>query len=137
MKPFKRKLITLKTGGWTLIELTIVISLISILAGISLVGYRTAIRHSKEAVLKENLFRMRTAIEQYYVDQAEYPHALDRLVSEGYLRKVPNDPFTHSTTTWQLISPDYDQNDLTKRGVFDVKSGSDDVAIDGTPYAGW
>ena len=102
MKPFKRKSITLETGGWTLIELTIVISLISILAGISLVGYRTAIRHSKEAVLKENLFRMRTAIEQYYVDQAEYPHALDRLVSEGYLRKVPNDPFTHSTATWQM-----------------------------------
>ena len=124
-------------SGWTLIELTIVISLITILAGISLVGYRSAITRSQEAVLKENLFRMRDAIDQYYADRNEYPPALDALVSEGYMRTVPDDPFTRSPTTWQAIPSEYDPNNPTAQGIFDVKSGSDGLALDGTPYADW
>ena len=125
------------TSGWTLIELTVVISLITILAGISLVGYRSAITRSQEAVLKEDLFRMRDAIDQYYADRNEYPPALDALVSEGYLRTIPDDPFTSSTATWQTIPAEYDPNNPTAQGIFDVKSGSDSLALDGTPYADW
>ena len=123
--------------GWTLIELTIVISLITILAAISLASYRSAITRSQEAVLKEDLFRMRNAIDQYYADKNEYPPTLDSLVSDGYLRTIPNDPFTSSAATSQTIPAEYDPNNPTAQGIFDVKSGSDTLALDGTPYADW
>ncbi len=124
--------------GWTLVELLIVISLIIVLAGISLASYRTAVTRSREAVLKEDLFRMRDAIDQYFADRDEYPPTLDALVSDGYLRAIPEDPFTFSTTTWRtvLAEPDFDNPTVTL-GVFDVQSGYEGTAIDGTPYAEW
>ena len=127
----------LGTCGWTLIELTIVISLITILAAISLASYRSAITRSQEAVLKEDLFRMRDALDQYYADKNEYPPTLDSLVSDGYLRRIPDDPFTRSAATWQTIPAEHDPNNPTAQGIFDVKSGSDSLALDGTPYAEW
>ena len=84
-------------NGWTLIELTIVIALMTILSTIALVGYRTAITRTREAVLKEDLFRMRDAIDQFHADQGVYPTALEELVSNDYLRSIPDDPFTNST----------------------------------------
>jgi general secretion pathway protein G len=86
--------------GWTLIELLIVISLISILATIGMVSYRNSVTAAKESILKTDLFRLRDAIDQYYADKGEYPASLDTLVSEGYLRKVPDDPFTRAAD-WQ------------------------------------
>ena len=83
-------------AGWTLVELTIVMSLIVVLSTLALVGYRSAITRSKEAVLKEDLFRMREAIDQYYVDKQRHPVTLESLVTEGYLRSVPVEPFTSS-----------------------------------------
>ena len=127
----------LGTCGWTLIELTIVISLITILAAISLASYRSAITRSQEAVLKEDLFRMRDAIDQYYADKNEYPPTLDALASDGYLRTIPDDPFTRSAATWQTIPAEFDPNNPTAQGIFDVRSGSDSLALDGTPYAEW
>ncbi|HJO37592.1 MAG: hypothetical protein QGF21_08260 [Vicinamibacterales bacterium] len=125
-------------GGWTLVELLIVISLITLLAGISLASYRTAVVRSREAVLKEDLFRMRDAIDQYFADKSVYPPALDSLVADGYIRQVPEDPFTGSPATWQtvLAEPDFD-NPTATLGVFDVKSGAEGMALDGTPYAEW
>ena len=124
--------------GWTLVELLIVITLITILAGIALAGYRTAVTRSQEAVMKEDLFRMRDAIDQYFADKSEYPPTLGALVSEGYLRQIPDDPFTSSADTWQTIlsEPDFDNPTVTL-GVFDVKSGSDRRALDGSQYADW
>ena len=124
--------------GWTLVELLIVISLITVLAGIALAGYRTAVTRSREAVMKEDLFRMRDAIDQYFADKSEYPSTLDALVSEGYLRHIPEDPLTGSASTWQtvLAEPDFD-NPTASIGVYDVKSGSDATAIDGTLYSEW
>ena len=125
-------------GGWTLVELMIVISLITILAGIALASYRSGVTLSREAVLKEDLFHMRGAIDQYLADLGEYPSTLDALVSEGYLRRIPQDPFTGSTTTWLTVLSEPDFNNPTATmGVFDVKSGSQAAAIDGTPYAEW
>ena len=137
MRVRDRRPTRLGISGWTLIELTIVISLITILAAIALAGYRGAITRAQEAVLKEDLFRMRDAIDQYYADKSEYPPTLDSLVSEGYLRMIPEDPFTRSPSTWQAIPADFDQNDPTAQGVFDVKSGSGALALDGSPYAEW
>ncbi|HXH07071.1 MAG TPA: prepilin-type N-terminal cleavage/methylation domain-containing protein [Vicinamibacterales bacterium] len=125
-------------GGWTLIELLVVISLITILAGLALASYRNSITASKEAVLKTNLFRMRDAIDQYYADKGRYPPSLEALVSEGYLRKIPEDPFTGSADTWVTIPAEPDPNNPgTEPGIYDVKSGAEGTALDGTAYRDW
>ena len=125
-------------AGFTLIELLVVISLIVVLAGIGLANYRNAITRSQEAVLKEDLFRMRDAIDQYYADKAKYPVDLQALVSEGYLRKIPEDPFTRSAETWQTVPAEPNPNDPTaEMGIFDVKSGSEATSLEGTAYADW
>jgi general secretion pathway protein G len=127
-----------RAAGWTLIELMVVISLITILAGIALANYRNSIIRAQEATLKENLFRMRDAIDQYYADKGVYPPSLDALVSEGYLRRIPIDPFTDSADTWQTVLAEPDPNNPTaESGIFDVKSGSDRTALDGSKYADW
>ena len=126
------------TAGFTLIELLVVMSLIVVLATISMVMYANSVQRGREAVLKENLFRMRDAIDQYYADKGKYPEALDELVSAGYLRRMPVDPMTDSTETWQAVPAEPDPNDLTAEpGVYDVKSGSEGTALDGTKYADW
>jgi general secretion pathway protein G len=124
--------------GFTLIELLIVISLIMILAGVGLAQYRNSVTLAKEAVLKEDLFRLRDSIDQYYADKAEYPASLDALVSDGYLREIPIDPFTRSRDTWQTTLAEPDPNNPTATiGIYDVKSGSDGTALEGTKYADW
>ena len=115
----------------------IVISLVMIMAGIATIGYGTAVTHSREAVLKEDLFRMRDAIDQYFADRSEYPASLDTLVSERYLRSIPDDPFTGTSMTWQTIMADYDEANPMSQGVYDVRSGAEGLAIDGSPYAEW
>ena len=116
----------------------IVLTLISILAGIGLAQYRNSLTHASEAVLKEDLFRLRDAIDQYYADKGQYPGSLDALVSDGYLRKVPEDPFTRSQASWQTILAEPDPlNPTAQPGVYDVKSGADATALDGTKYADW
>ena len=124
-------------GGWTLVELTIVISLIVVLSTLALVGYSNAIARSREAVLKEDLFRMRDAIDQYYADTQQYPSGLEALVTEGYIRAVPVDPFTGSSDTWQPILAELDPADPFAQGIFDIRSSYEGIALDGTPYAEW
>jgi general secretion pathway protein G len=124
--------------GFTLIELMVVISLIVILASMGLVQYRNSIVRSKEAVLKEDLFRMRDAIDQYYADKNKYPSTLEALVSDGYLRKMPTDPFTNSESSWQAVPAEPDPNNpVAEPGVYDIKSGAEDSALDGSRYADW
>ena len=125
-------------AGFTLIELLVVMTLIVVLAGIGLATYSTSITKSKEAVLKEDLFRMRDAIDQYHADKANYPASLDALVSDGYVRKVPEDPFTNSSVSWQTTPAETDPtNPAEQPGIFDVKSGSDQTALDGSKYSDW
>jgi general secretion pathway protein G len=124
--------------GFTLVELLIVISLISILAAMGLVQYRNSVMSSKEAVLHTDLFRMRDAIDQYYADKGKYPSALDSLVSEGYLRKLPEDPITKSADTWTTVPAEPDPNNPSAEpGVYDVKSGAQGSGLDGTSYSDW
>ena len=125
-------------AGFTLIELMIVMSLIVILASIGLTLYTNSVIRAKESVLKEDLFRMRDAIDQYYADKGKYPVTLDSLVSEKYLRSIPVDPFTNSADTWRSIQSEPDPtNPTAEPGVYDVRSGSDQKSIDGTNYADW
>ena len=124
--------------GFTLVELLVVISIIVILAAMGMVQYRNSVIHAREAVLKEDLFRMRDAIDQYYADKMKYPSALEDLVSGGYLREIPVDPFTNSKDTWQAINAEPNVNDTTAQpGVYDVKSGSEETSLDGTRYSDW
>jgi general secretion pathway protein G len=124
--------------GWTLIEMVVVMGLIAILAGIAASQYRNAVTRSQEAVLKEDLFRMRESIDQYYADKNKYPADLQTLVSDGYLREVPKDPFTQSTDSWQTIPAEPDPaNPSIEPGVYNIKSGSDRTSLEGTPYTEW
>jgi general secretion pathway protein G len=121
-----------------MIELMVVLALISVLATMGLAQYRQSVIYSREAVLKQDLFQLRDAIDQYYADKGQYPSTLDALVSDGYVRKLPDDPFTRSSTSWQTVPAEPDPNNPTaEAGVYDVKSGSDATAIDGTKYADW
>jgi len=120
--------------GFTLIELLIVMSIIAILATIAQPSFKQAAIKAREAVLKEDLFVFRDTIDKYYSDHGKYPPALDELAKEGYIRGVPKDPFTNSTETWQLI---YSEAEGEEQGIYDVHSGSDLIAADGTPYNEW
>jgi len=119
--------------GFTLIELLVVLSVIAILLTLAVPRYFGSIDKSKEAVLKENLNQMRDAISRYHADKGKYPESLDALATDKYLRKVPLDPITESTATWQVMRPD----DPQKGGVYDVKSGAVGKAIDGTEFSQW
>jgi general secretion pathway protein G len=124
--------------GFTLIELLVVISLIFTLSGIALVNYQSSVRRTREAVLRQDLFRMRDAIDQFYADKNKYPASLDELVTEKYLRSIPQDPFTSSKDTWQTVMSEPDPlNPTAQPGVYDVKSGSEETALDGTKYSEW
>ena len=124
--------------GFTLIELMIVMALIVILASIGLVQYGHSITRAKEATLKEDLFRIRDAIDQYYADKNKYPASLDALVQDKYLRSVPVDPFTQSADTWQTTTSEPEPgNPSAEPGIYDVKSGSEGTAMDGTRYSEW
>jgi general secretion pathway protein G len=127
-----------RANGFTLIELLIVIALISILASMGVVQYRNSVQSSKEAVLHTDLFRMRDAIDQYYADKAKYPASLDALVSDGYMRAIPEDPITKSADTWQTVPAEPEPgNTSADPGIYNVKSGAPGTGLDGTSYSDW
>jgi general secretion pathway protein G len=127
-----------KRRGFTLIELMIVLTVISIIVSIAVPLYQKSIVRAKESVLRNNLFTIRTVIDEYTYDKQKAPQTLRDLVDAGYLRQVPVDPFTGSSETWQVIMEDVMTSaNQTEPGIFDVRSGSDKRALDGTPYAEW
>jgi len=127
-----------KSRGFTLIELMIVMTVISILIAIAVPVYNRAITRAKESVLRNNLFTMRTVIDEYTYDKQKAPQNLQDLVSEGYLRTIPVDPMTGSADSWKVIIEDtLNAVNQTEPGIFDVRSGSDKTSLEGTPYADW
>lgn len=129
-----------KKPGFTLIELIIVFTLIGILLGLALPQYKYATKKAREAVLKEDLFILRKLIDQYFSDKGKYPASLQVLVEEGYLRRLPVDPFTNSADTWEEVREVLSPEDMMagkQPGVIDVRSGSKEKAIDSTPYNTW
>ncbi len=128
----------LNQRGFTLIEMIIVIAIISILVSVAVPIYRTHILRANEAVLKEDLYTLRNAIDQYTQDKAKAPQSLDDLVSAGYLHALPKDPFTNSNTSWQVVQEDVLQSiEQTQPGISDVHSGSNLTGSDGTAYSSW
>ncbi|MCC6990520.1 MAG: prepilin-type N-terminal cleavage/methylation domain-containing protein [Acidobacteria bacterium] len=124
--------------GFTLIELLIVMSLIVVLSSVALVGYQNSVVRAREATLMDDLHKLREAIYQYYADQQKWQAALQDLVTDGYVRKIPDDPMTNSADTWQTVPAESDPaNPTAEPGIFDVKSGSDKTSLDGKAYAEW
>lgn len=125
----------LAARGFTLIEILIVITIIGILITLAQPNFNRAVTAAKEATLKENLFIFRDVIDQFYADNTKYPASLSELVEKGYIRQVPKDPVTGSADTWVLVPATDEQGQPA--GVYDVRSGSDRTARDGSRYADW
>jgi general secretion pathway protein G len=126
-----------RSPGFTLIEMITVVAIMSILVAIALPNYKVAIIQSREAVLREDLYRFRDLIDQYYADKGRYPETLATLVNDGYMRKIPVDPMTHADN-WEEVPAEVDpDNPDEPAGVYDVRSSSQDVSINGTPYNEW
>ena len=124
--------------GFTMIELLVVLTLIVLLASLGMVQYQNSVQRAREATLKEDLFRMRDAIDQYYADKGKYPGALGDLVADGYMREVPEDPMTRSRDSWQATPAEPEPGSSSaEAGIYDVKSGSELTALDGTKYSDW
>jgi general secretion pathway protein G len=124
--------------GFTLIEIMIVMTIVTILVSIAVPLYQKSIIRAKESVLRNNLFTMRTVIDEYTYDKQKAPQSLEDLVSDGYLRQIPIDPMTGSDQTWKVIMEDsLTSVNQTEPGIFDVRSGSDKISLEGTPYSEW
>ncbi len=125
-------------AGFTLMELLVVIAIIGIIVTVATGQYRNSIKKAREAVLREDLYVMRTAIDQYFADKGYYPTDLYALVDDSYLRDLPTDPITGSPDTWVTVTSDFDDRDIsTEPGIIDVHSGADGVGMDGTSYGDW
>ena len=124
--------------GFTFVELMVVVTIIVILISMAIPIYQRSIIRAKESVLKNNLFTLRTCIDNYTYDKQKAPQQLQDLVTEGYLQKVPVDPMTGSNQGWRTIMEDASQSvNQSEPGIFDIKSASDKMGLDGTPYADW
>jgi general secretion pathway protein G len=119
------------TNGFTLLELMIVVSIIGILATLAVPSYQSSVVKAKEAALRQDLSTLRDVLDQHKADQGKYPPSLTALMSAGYLRGIPKDPFTGSINTWQEIS------DPVEGGVVDIFSGAEFVGTNGIPYNRW
>ena len=128
-----------KTGaGFTLVELMIVMAIIGILATLAIPSFVGAIRQAREAVLREDLHVMRTAIDSYTADKEKAPQSLQDLITDGYLKSIPIDPMTHSSDSWVTdTSDELSSVDQTDPGIDNVHSGSQETGSDGQPYSSW
>jgi general secretion pathway protein G len=125
-------------SGFTLIELMIVMAIIGILITLAIPSFVGAVRHAREAALKEDLQTMRTAIDTYTMDKQKGPQSLDDLIQDGYLRAIPEDPMTRSKDTWVTDSSEAMYSlDETDPGITDIHSGSTETGTDGQPYSSW
>jgi general secretion pathway protein G len=125
-------------GGFTIIELMIVMAIVAVLVTIAVPIYMKTIIRSKETVLKQNLFSIRLVIDEYTYDKGKAPQSLQDLVTEGYLRVIPMDPMTGSNQTWRVVNEDAATTvNQSEPGIFDVRSGSEKKSLEGTPYSEW
>ena len=124
--------------GFTLIELMIVIFIIVTLVSIAAPMYSQSVVRAKEAVLRQDLYQLRQAIDQYTLDKLKAPQTLEDVVAAGYLKSLPKDPFTNKSDTWQPVQEDTLQSiDQTEPGISDVHSGATGNGADGSPYNSW
>ncbi|HTV65095.1 MAG TPA: prepilin-type N-terminal cleavage/methylation domain-containing protein [Bryocella sp.] len=124
--------------GFTLIELMVVISIIVILMSLAIPHYQKSILHAQETALRQDLYTMRSLIDQYTLDKQKAPQSLQDLVDAGYIKELPKDPFTNTRDSWVPVTDDSIQSpDQTEPGIIDVHSASDQVSSEGTAYSTW
>ncbi|MBM3814789.1 MAG: type II secretion system protein [Acidimicrobiia bacterium] len=124
--------------GYTLVEIIIVITIISILVSVAVPLYQRSIQRTKESVLRSNLFTLRSVIDEYTYDKQKAPQSLEDLVREGYLRQVPEDPIVGDNRSWKIVMEDsLTMVNQTEPGIFNVFSSSNKVSLEGTPYSDW
>jgi len=122
--------------GFTLIELLVVCAIIGILSAAAVANYRRSIVKAKEAVLQQDLYTMRTLINQYFADKGKYPSDISSLIEDHYLQAIPKDPFTNSSDTWVTEPAEMDESDITTEpGIANVKSGAEGTSLDGRSYS--
>jgi len=126
-----------RCGGFTLLEIIIVLTIIAILVSLAIPAYQAVLLRAKESVLKTNLHSMRRQIEEFAADRGRYPESLQELVEKGYLREIPLDPITNSRETWVTVEEEQALSGDEKPGIKDVKSGAEGVSSEGTPYSDW
>src|SRR5438270_1380053 len=127
-----------KSRGFTLIEMIVVLSIMAILLAFAVPKYTQSILMAREAALKQDLYTLRQAIDEYTLDKQRAPQSLDDLVAAGYLRAVPKDPITDSAQTWQVVQEDVLLSvDQTQPGISDVHSGAPGSSTEGTAYSSW
>jgi len=136
--PVQRRPARRALRGFTFVELMVVMAIIAVLLSVAIPIYTRSIIRAKESVLKNNLFTMRTVIDEYTYDKQKAPQTLQDLVSDGYLREVPMDPMTGNSDSWKIIQED-PSNTVNQQqpGIYDVRSGSDKTSLEGTPYSDW
>lgn len=126
------------TAGFTLIELLVVVAIIGILASVAVGQYQRSIKKAQEAALRQNLYVMRTQINNYFSDKQKYPSDLQTLVEEHYIKEIPVDPITRSKDTWVTEPAELGEEDISQEpGIADVRSGAEGNATDGTSYSEW
>ena len=124
--------------GFSFVELMVVLTIVVIMITMAIPVYQRSIISAKESVLRNNLRTIRDVIDHYAYDKEKAPQSLQDLVSEGYLRGIPADPFTGSNQTWQTVMEEASQSvNNAEPGIWDVHSGSDKMGLDGTPYSQW
>lgn len=122
--------------GFTLIELLVVCAIIGLLSAVAVANYRRSIVKAKEAVLHQDLYTMRTLINQYFADKGKYPSGIMSLVDDHYLQAIPKDPFTDSAETWVTEQAEMDESDITTEpGIVDVRSGAAGTSLEGHGYS--
>jgi general secretion pathway protein G len=124
--------------GFTFVELMVVMAIIVVLISMAIPIYQKSIIRAKESVLSNNLFTLRTVIDNYTYDKQKAPATLQDLVSEGYLRQIPTDPMINSNQAWKIVMEDATQAvNQDMPGIFDIRSGSDKIGLNGIPYSEW
>ncbi len=127
-----------RSRGFTLMELLVVMTVIALLSSVGIVGYRHSVKATKEAVLRENLFILNHALEQFKADRGRYPSSIAQLRDKEYVREIPQDPFTKSKETWRA---EFEQMDSeggdSEPGIIRIRSGSDELSEDNIPYSEW
>jgi general secretion pathway protein G len=127
-----------RVAAFTLIELMVVMAIVTVLLSVAVPFYQKSVLRTKESVLRNNLFTLRTVIDQYTYDKQRAPQSLQDLVTAGYLRRIPVDPITGSDSTWRVIMEEPGSSvNQSEPGIFDVRSGSDKVSLEGTKYSEW
>ncbi len=126
----------MRTRGFTLMELLLVLTLVALLASVAVPVVTGSVQRAKESTLKESLFAMRKAIDDYYADNGAYPAELELLEQKRYLRKIPADPWTERRDSWTLVRAEEADQDQGG-GIIDIHSGSEEQDRNGVPYREW